>query len=170
MDLRQSQSIYRCILNLRRLGRTTREAGELSCVRLSREAISLPLHFSLSLSLSPPEPLTLSLSLSISLALPLSLLRGHVWNHLVSQKTGPNGEEDECNVRSAKRGERRGEGREKIEHNVQACNLKSSAQKVSQHRLRDLSLEAQIVQKCLPKGSLGDPLKLWTHLGQPLGA
>ena len=132
LDLRQSQSIYRCILNFRRLGRTTREAGELSCVRLSREAISLPLHFSL--SLSPPEPLTLSLSLSISLALPLSLLRGHVWNHLVSQKTGPNDEEVECNVRSAKRGERRGQGRERIDNIVKARNFKSSAQKLSQHR------------------------------------
>ena len=163
LDLRQSPSVYGCFLNLRRLGRTTREAGELSCVRLSREAISLPLHFSL--SLSPPEPLTLSLSLSISLALPLSLLRGHVWNHLVSQKTGPNDEEVECNVRSAKRGERRGEGREKIENNVQACNLKSSAQKVSQHRLRDLNFEAQIVPECLPKGP-SETLR--TPLGQLL--
>ena len=69
-----------------------------------------------------------------------------MWNHLVSQKTWQNNEEDKCNVRSAKRGERRGEGREKIENNVQACNLKSSAQKVSQHRLRDFNFEAQIVQ------------------------
>ena len=90
-----------------------------------------------------------------------------MWNHLVSQKTWQNDEEDKCNVRSAKRGERRGEREEKIEHNVQACNLKSSAQKVSQHRLRDLNLEAQIVPKCLPKGALET---LWTHLGQPLGA
>ena len=105
---------------------------------------------------------------SISLALPLSLsLGGHVWNHLVSQKTWQNDEEDECNVRSATRVERRGEGREKIENNVQACNLKSSAQKVSQHRLRDLNFEAQIVPKCLRKGPSET---LWTHLGQPLGA
>ena len=54
-----------------------------------------------------------------------------MWNHLVSQKTWQNDEEDKCNVRSAKRGERRGEREEKIEHNVQACNLKSAAQKVS---------------------------------------
>ena len=60
-----------------------------------------------------------------------------MWNHLVSQKTWQNDEEDYCNVMSVKRGERRGEGKEKIEHNVQACDLKSSAQKVSQHRLRD---------------------------------
>ena len=90
-----------------------------------------------------------------------------MWNHLVSQKTGQNEEEDECNVRSAKRGGRMGEGREKIENNVQACNLKSSARKVSQHPLRDLNLEAQIVPKCFPK----DPSEtLWTHLGQSLGA
>ena len=41
---------------------------------------------SLSLSLSPPE-----------LALPLSLSRSledHVWNHLISQKTGQSDEED----------------------------------------------------------------------------
>ena len=91
-----------------------------------------------------------------------------MWNHPVSQKTWQNDEEDKCNVRSAKRGERRGEGKEKIENNVQACNLKSSAQKVvSQHRLRDLNLEAQIAPKCLPKGPSET---LWTHLGQPLGA
>ena len=70
-----------------------------------------------------------------------------MWNHLVSQETWQNDEEDKCNVRSAKRGERRG-GHEKIENNVQACNLKSSAQKVSQHRLLDLNLAAQIVSKC----------------------
>ena len=88
-----------------------------------------------------------------------------MWNHLVSQKTWQNDEEDECNVRSAKRGERRGEGKEKIENNVQACNLKSSAQKVSQHRLRDLNLEAQIVPECLPKGPSET---LWMPLGQSL--
>ena len=38
---------------------------------------------------------------------------------------------------------------------------------MSQHRLRDLNLEAQIVPKCFPKGPLET---LWTHLGQPLGA
>ena len=81
-------------------------------------------------------------SLSPSLSLSRSL-GGHVWNHLVSQKTGQNHEEDTCNVRSAKRGERRGEGREKIENNVQACYLKSSAQKVRRHRPRDFSFEAQ---------------------------
>ena len=90
-----------------------------------------------------------------------------MWNHLVSQKTCQNGEEEKCNVRSAKRGERRGEGEEKSKSNVQACNLKSSAQKVSQHRLRDFNLEAQIVPKCLPKGPSET---LGTHLGQPLGA
>ena len=105
-------------------------------------------------------------SLSPSLSLSRSL-GGHVWNHLVSQKTWQNDEEDKCNVRSAKRGERRGEGEANIENNVQACNLKSSAQKVSQHRLRDLNLEAQIVPECFPKGPLET---LWTHLGQPLGA
>jgi hypothetical protein len=68
---------------------------------------------------------------------------------------------------SAKSGERRGEGEENIENHVQACNLKSSAQKVSQHRLQDLNLEAQIVPKCLPKGPSET---LWTHLRQPLGA
>ena len=73
-----------------------------------------------------------------------------MWNHLVSQKTWQNNEEDKCNVRSAKRGERRGEGEANIENNVQGCNLKSSAQKVSQHRLRALNLEAQIVPKCFP--------------------
>ena len=97
---------------------------------------------------------------------PSRSLGGHVWNHLVSQKTWQNDEGGKCNVRSAKRGERRGEGRE-IENNVQACNLKSSAQKVSQHRLQDLNLEAHIVPKCVPKGPLET---LWTHLGQPLGA
>ena len=106
-----------------------------------------------------------SLSLSTSLALPLSLIRGHAWNHLVSQKTGPNDEEVECNVRSAKRGERKGEGREKMEHNVQACNLKSSAQKVSLYRFPDLNFEVQIVPKCFPKG----PSEiLRTNLGQSL--
>ena len=90
-----------------------------------------------------------------------------MWNHLVSQKTWQNDEEDKCNVRSAKRGERRGEGEANIANNVQACNLKSSAQKVSQHRLRDLNLEAQIIPNCLPKGPSET---LWTHLGQPLGA
>ena len=90
-----------------------------------------------------------------------------MWNHLVSQKTWQNDEDDKCNVRSAKRGERRGEGEEKIERNVQACKLKSSAQKVSQRWLRDLNFEASIIQKCLPKGPLES---LWTHLGQPLGA
>ena len=79
-----------------------------------------------------------------------------MWNHLVSQKTWQNDEEDKCNVRSAKRGERRGEGEEKIENNVQACNLKSSARKVSQHRLRDFNLEAQNIPKCLPKGPSGN--------------
>ena len=54
-----------------------------------------------------------------------------------------------------------------IENNVQACNLKSSAQKVSQHRLRDLNLEGRVVPKCLSKGPSET---LWTHLGQPLGA
>ena len=90
-----------------------------------------------------------------------------MWNHLVSQETWQNDEEEKCNARSAKRGERRGEREENIERNVQACKLKSSAQKVSQHRLRDLNLEAQIVPKCFPKGPLET---LWTHLGQPLGA
>ena len=90
-----------------------------------------------------------------------------MWNHLVSQKTGQDNEEDKFDVRSAKSGERRGEGEENIEINVQACDLKSSAQKVSQHRLRDLNLEAQIVPTCLPKGSSET---LWAHLGQPLGA
>ena len=90
-----------------------------------------------------------------------------MWNHVVSQKTGQNDEEDKCYVRSAKRGERRGEGEEKIDNNVQACNLKSSAQKVSQHRLRDFNLEAQIVPNCLPKGARET---LGTHLGQLLGA
>ena len=65
-----------------------------------------------------------------------------MWNHLVSQKAGQNDEEDKCNVRSAKRGERGREGEEKIKNNVKACNLKSSAQKVSQHRLQGLNLEA----------------------------
>ena len=81
-----------------------------------------------------------------------------MWNHLVSQKTWQNDEEDKCNVRSAKRGERRGEREEKIEHNVQACNLKSSAQKVSQHRLRDLNFEAPNRPQMPPEGSFGDPL------------
>ena len=139
--------------------------GTIMCSTLARSDFSPTPFLSLSLSLSPPEPLTLSLSLSISLALPLSLLRGHVWNHLVSQKTGPNDEEVECNVRSAKRGERKGEGREKMEHNVQACNLKSSAQKVSLYRFPDLNLEVQIVPKCFPKG----PSEiLRTNLGQSL--
>ena len=90
-----------------------------------------------------------------------------MWNHLVSQKTWQNNEEDKCNVRSAKRGERRGEGEANIENNVQACNLKSSAQKVSQHRLRDLNFEAQIVPECLPQVPSET---LWTPLGQPLAA
>ena len=93
-----------------------------------------------------------------------------MWNHLVSQKTGQKKEEEACSVRSAKEErerERSGEREEKIENNVQACNLKSSAQKVSQHRLRDFNLDAQIVPKCLPKGPSET---LWTHLGQPLGA
>ena len=52
--------------------------------RILSHFISLSL--SLSLSLSPPE-----------LALPLSLSRSledHVWNHLISQKTGQSDEED----------------------------------------------------------------------------
>ena len=139
----------------------SREAASWGTVMLfeSREKRILSHFISLSLSLSPPE-----------LALPLSLSRSledHMWNHLISQKTKQSDEEDECNARSAKSGERRGEGEENIENNVQACNLKSSAQKVSQHRLRDLNLEAQIVPKCLPKGPSET---LWTHLGQPLGA
>ena len=132
--------------------------------RLSRLEISHPLNISLSLSLSrslsfsPRTSHALPPSLSPSLSLSRSL-GGHVWNHLVSQETWQNDEEDTCNVRSAKRGERRGEGEEKID---QACKLKSSAQKVSQHRLRDFNLEAQIVPKCLPKGPSET---LWTHLG-----
>ena len=43
-------------------------------------------------------------SLSPLLSLSRSL-GGHVWNHLVSQKTWQNNEEDKCNVKSAKRGE-----------------------------------------------------------------
>ena len=50
----------------------------------------------------------------------------------VSQKTGQNDEEDKCNVRSAKRSEK-GEGREKMENDIKARNLKSSAQKLRQH-------------------------------------
>ena len=52
----------------------------------SREKRILSHFISLSLSLSPPE-----------LALPLSLSRSledHVWNHLISQKTGQSDEED----------------------------------------------------------------------------
>ena len=52
----------------------------------SREKRILSHSISLSLSLSPPE-----------LALPLSLSRSledHVWNHLISQKTGQSDEED----------------------------------------------------------------------------
>ena len=52
----------------------------------SREKRILSHLISLSLSLSPPE-----------LALPLSLSRSledHVWNHLISQKTGQSDEED----------------------------------------------------------------------------
>ena len=88
-----------------------------------------------------------------------------MWNHLASQKTGQNDEEDTCTARNAKRGERRGEGEEKIENNVQACNLKSSAQKVSLYRFPDLNLEAQIVPECLPKGPSET---LWMPLGQSL--
>ena len=66
-----------------------------------------------------------------------------------------------------------------MENNVQACNLKSSAQKVSQHRLRDLNLEAQIVPKCLLKGPFGRTLdspwelqglcwEIWGLLGRSL--
>ena len=105
-----------------------------------------------------------------------------MWNHLVSQKTWQNDEEDKCNVRSAKRGERRGEGEEKIENNVQACNLKSSAQKVSQHRLLDLNFEAQIVQNAsqrVPRRPFGRTLdspweleglcwEIWGLLGRSL--
>ena len=52
----------------------------------SREKRILSHFISLSLSFSPPE-----------LALPLSLSRSledHVWNHLISQKTGQSDEED----------------------------------------------------------------------------
>ena len=52
----------------------------------SREKRILSHFIFLSLSLSPPE-----------LALPLSLSRSledHVWNHLISQKTGQSDEED----------------------------------------------------------------------------
>ena len=90
-----------------------------------------------------------------------------MWSHLVSQETWQKDEEDKCNVRSAKRGERRGEREEKIKRNVQSCKLQTSAQKVSQHRLRDLNLEAQIVPTCFPKGPSET---FWMHLGQPLGA
>ena len=110
--------------------------------------------------------LGLYLPRSPSLAPKEATCGGHVWNHLVSQKTWQNDEKKKCNVRSAQRGERRGEREEKIERSVQACDLKSSAQKVSQHRLRDFNLEAQIVTKCIPKGPLES---LWTRLGQPLG-
>ena len=57
--------------------------------------LSLFLSLSRSLFLSLSRSLSHSLSLSISLALPLALLRfrGHVWNHLGSQKTGQNDEE-----------------------------------------------------------------------------
>ena len=127
LDLRQSPSVYGCFLNLRRLGRTTREAGELSCVRLSREAISLPLHFSLSLSLFLPPNLSRFLSPSLSPSLSLSLsLGGHVWNHLVSQKACQNGKKDKCNARSArsaKRGERGRRQRENINNYVQCLQL-----------------------------------------------
>ena len=134
------------------------------CIGSKTESVSLWMHLEPQ-EIRQDDALSRSLSLSISLALPLSLLRGHVWNHLVSQKTGPNDEEVECNVRSAKRGERKGEGREKMEHNVQACNLKSSAQKVSLYRFPDLNLEVQIVPKCFPKG----PSEiLRTNLGQSL--
>ena len=92
-----------------------------------------------------------------------------MWNHLVSQETWQNDEEDKCNVRSAKRGERRGEGEANIENNVLACNLKSSAQKVSQHRLRDFNFEAQIVQNSsqrVPRSPFGRTLDSpWELLG-----
>ena len=96
-----------------------------------------------------------------------------MWSHLVSQETWQHDEGDKCNVRSEKRGERRGEREEKIERNVQACKLKSSAQKVSQHRLRDFNFEAQIVPKCFPKDpseTLGQPLGAWGALLGDLGA
>ena len=51
-----------------------------------KRILSHLISLSLSLSLSPPE-----------LALPLSLSRSlgdHVWNHLISQKTGQSDEED----------------------------------------------------------------------------
>ena len=52
-------------------------------------------------------------------------------------------------MRGVRREERGGEGRERIATiTFDACNLKSSAQKVSQHRLRDFSFEAQIIPKC----------------------
>ena len=109
-------------------------------------------------------------SLSPLLSLSRSL-GGHVWNHLVSQKTWQNNQENKCNVRSAKRGERRGEGEANIENNVQACNLKSSAQKVSQHRLRDFCFRGPNRPKMPPKGSLGDPLDApWTALGSLRGS
>ena len=92
---------------------------------------------------------------------PSRSLGGHVWNHLVSQKTWQNDEEDKCNVRSAQRGERRGEG----------------------FHLEELSSESEPAPaprpqfggpnrpRMPPKGSLGDPLDApWTALGSLSGS
>ena len=132
LDLRQSQSFCGSILDLGRLGKTTkrvekREAGELSCCSsLARSDFSptpfLSLSLSLSLSFSSQTSHALSPSLSPSLSLSLSL-GGHVWNHLVSQKAGQNGKKDKCNARSAKRGERGRRQRENINNYVQCLQL-----------------------------------------------
>jgi len=109
-------------------------------------------------------------SLSPLLSLSRSL-GGHVWNHLVSQKTWQNNQECKCNVRSAKRGERRGAGEANIQNNVQACNLKSSAQKVSQQSAPRLQFGGPNRPQMPPKGSLGDPLDApWTALGSLRGS
>ena len=94
-----------------------------------------------------------------------------MWNHLVSQKTWQNDEEDKCNVRSAKRGMRRGEGEEKIKNKrsgLQLEELSSESESTSAPRLQ---FEGPDRPNMPPKGSLGDPLDApWTALGSLRGS
>ena len=86
-----------------------------------------------------------------------------MWNHLVSQKTWQNDEEDKCNVRSAKRGMRRGEGEEKIKHKRSGLQLEELS---SESEPTSAQFGGPNRSKMHPKGSLGDPLDApWTALG-----
>ena len=84
-----------------------------------------------------------------------------MWNHLISQKTWQNNQEDKCNVRSAQRGERRGEG-------FHLEELSSESEPTSAPRPQ---FGGPNRPKMLPKGSLGNPSdEPWTVLGTLRGS